>query len=128
MLSLKNSFPTGVERRYEETPLFLRRNFIMSKTLIILISLVALILVTVSPAPADIINYSNFSSTNGLEINPGAGVTDGKLDLTKTSNAGSVFYNSTLTLPTNYAFATTFTFSITGSDGLIFCLHQDAIG
>ncbi len=92
-----------------------------------------------SPAAAVELNFSDFSSTAGLQLNgDAAAANDGTRDVLRVTPAllgqsGSVFSTNAITLGADYSFSTRFTFNVNqqddafgGADGLVFVLQTNA--
>lgn len=88
-------------------------------------------------AGADQLNFNDFSSTAGLQLNGVASTTNagGRSVLRVTPSAqgqaGSVFSTNAITLSNAYSFSTRFTFNINtpfngGADGLVFVIQPNA--
>ncbi|WP_235033213.1 DUF4347 domain-containing protein [Rubripirellula obstinata] len=78
--------------------------------------------------------YNNFASTAGLDFNGSARKLGNRLEITpdSTSQAGSVFFESALTLGNDASFQSAFSFEFAGgtggADGLTFAIQADPDG
>jgi hypothetical protein len=88
-----------------------------------------------APAGAQTLNFVNFSSTAGLQLNGSAAQNGSKLRLTPAlpNQGGSVFSTTTIALTSNASFSTVFSFEILnrgglggGADGLTFTVQTNA--
>ncbi len=80
--------------------------------------------------------FSNFAGNLPIDLNGGASITGGKLQLTSDARfqTGSAFFDSAINVDSNTSFQTAFSFEMTGgageggADGLTFVLQNSAAG
>jgi hypothetical protein len=84
------------------------------------VALLAGVVAAATPAGAQTLNYVDFSSTAGLQINGSATQNGSKLRLTPAAfgQGGSAFSTTTIPLASNASFSTVFSFEIHGRGGL----------
>lgn len=107
----------------------------MFKTTCCAAAVVALSFPVVAQATTQTLNYADFSSVAGLQINGNASQLGNKLNLTPAdyNQSGSAFSTNSIALPADASFSSAFSFEIlnrgglgNGADGLVFAIQTNA--